>query len=99
MSARRLTAPPPVAPAPAYSRTEQAARMVGKIATFTPTPESSTRAAGAITAARYIGEAGPGKIPDFELTLQGRTGRTATVSMFHTRATLFDSWGEALSSP
>lgn len=83
-----------------------ASRFVGKIAAFYPKPGAVKSGLPVSGAARYVGAvvgAKPsaptkrGSIPDFELTIRGKSGRIATVSMVENYVNLFETWHEAAS--
>jgi hypothetical protein len=101
----RIPCPPTESPAPARTREQQAKELIGKIATFYARPGSVVRGipipgrtqhVGQIVAAEYSGNA-RGNLPDFRVTVRGRTGKTATVSSFDHYLCLHDTWQEALA--
>jgi hypothetical protein len=79
--------------------------MVGKVATFYPVkgcvvaglPKAGApaRFTGQVIAATPAPALQPGNVPDYTLTVRGRTGRTATISLTENHASLFDTWAEA----
>jgi methylaspartate ammonia-lyase len=85
---------------------EHAQSFIGKIATFFPDPSAVTKGmtaadaviyAGQVTAAAFNGHKGAGKIPDFTLTVRGKTGKTATVSIYENHIQIHDLWDTAIS--
>ena len=109
MSRRALQSPPlaPTTP-PTPTAAQRAADLKGRICSFYPAPgcvvgcvpvKGATRYAGTITAASPAPPVQPGNVPDFTVTIQGRTGKTATVSVTLNYVTLHPSWDAALSSP
>jgi hypothetical protein len=77
---------------------------VGKVCAFFPKPNSvimglrqpnTPRYHGQIIAAAPAPPVGKGKVPDFTLTVRGKTGKTATISMTLNYATLHDLWEQA----
>lgn len=81
-------------------------KYVGQIAAFYPKPGAvigcvpvagSIRHVGAVVAVAPTGPTKRGAIPDFAVTIRGRSGRTATVSMVENYVTLFPTWHEAAS--
>lgn len=88
------------------TREEYAKRLVGQVATFYAKPGSVVRGIpvagakmhlGQIIAAEPDGTKGPGSIPDYKVTIRGRTGKTATVSIFENHVSLCDTWHEAIA--
>jgi hypothetical protein len=84
---------------------EQAQSFIGKIATFFPDPAAVTKGmtaagaviyAGQVTAATFTGHKGTGKIPDFFLTVRGKTGKTANVSIYDNHVQIHDLWDTAI---
>jgi hypothetical protein len=80
------------------------AKFVGKVCAFYAKPgmvqrgipvAGATRHIGAVIAAKPLPPAQPGDIPNFNLTVRGRSGRVAEVSMVDQHANLFDTWHEA----
>jgi len=91
---------------PPLTREEFAKRLVGQVATFYAKPGSVIRGlpvpgakmhVGQIIAAEFTGMKGKGQIPDYKITLRGRTGKTAVVSMFENHVFLSDTWKEAIA--
>ena len=77
---------------------------VGKICAFYTKPgqvkgcvplPGAVRVIGAVIASKPAPPAQPGNIPNHILTVRGRSGRTAEVSMVCQYANLFDTWHEA----
>jgi hypothetical protein len=52
---------------------------------------------GQIIAAEPAGVKGKGLIPDFTVTIRGRTGKTATVSTFDHYVRTHDTWKDAIA--
>ena len=86
------------------TRDEQAQKMVGQVATFYPRPETIVDGLAPDGLTRYIGQVisatpcepkGVGLVPDFSLTIRGKTGKTATVSMFTNYVNLHPTWQAA----
>ena len=78
--------------------------LVGKVCTFFPKLDSvvnclrqplTTRYLGQIVAATPAPPVGKSQIPDFTLTVRGKTGKTATISMTLNYATIHDTWTKA----
>lgn len=98
---------PPADPGlPPLTREEFAKRLVGQVATFYAKPGSVVRGlpvaaakmhVGQIIAAEPDGTKGPGAIPDYKVTIRGRTGKTATVSIFENHVSLCSTWNEAIA--
>lgn len=98
--------PAPAPGLPPLTREEFAKRLVGQVATFYAKPGSVVRGLpvagakmhlGQIIAAEPDGTKGPGSIPDCKVTIRGRTGKTATVSIFENHVSLCDTWNEAIA--
>lgn len=80
-------------------------KYVGKICAFypkpgqvkkcLPVPGAVPRVIGAVIASNPTTNAQPGDIPNHILTVRGRSGRIAEVSMVEQYANLFDTWHEA----
>lgn len=97
----------PAPPAlPPLTREEFAKRLVGQIATFYAKPNSVVRClpipgakqhVGQIIAAEPAGTRGPGAVPDYKVTIRGRTGKTATVSIFDHHVSLCETWKDAIA--
>lgn len=66
----------------------RALTFIGKRVEFDAPPpaKKGLRFTGSVTAARFSGLTTKGQIPDFELTIQGKTGRTVVISMVETYA-------------
>ena len=86
--------------------TEQAQSFIGKVATFFPDPKAVAKGmtatgaviyAGQVISATFTGHRGAGKIPDFTLTVRGKTGKVATVSIYENHVQLHDLWDTAIS--
>jgi len=78
--------------------------FVGKVCAFFPTKDAVIRGVRQPNTTRYHGQViasadappvGKGKIPDFSLTVRGKTGKTLTISMTLNYATIHDSWKRA----
>lgn len=83
---------------PDPKREEKArAFWLGKIATFQPDPKKPTRYAGQIIRVNLVEPWGPGKVPNFHLTVRGRSGKTANVDLCEQKADIFETWQEALA--
>lgn len=91
---------------PPLTREEFAKRLVGQVATFYAKPNSVIRGlaipgakmhVGQIIAAEFAGLKGQGQIPDYKVTLRGRTGKTATVSTFENHVSPCETWKEAIA--
>jgi len=83
---------------------ERAAKLIGRIVSFFPTTgavhrclrlPNTPRFAGQIISATEITPTNLGAIPDFEVTIRGRTGRTATVSLTENFVSIHDNWTDA----
>lgn len=81
---------PPIAP---WAR-KMEKLLVGKWWVFDH-PQAG-KVAGLCTSAKFSGYSEPGKIPDFLLSLRGRSGREAEVSLVDSKAMSFDTMEEAL---
>jgi hypothetical protein len=101
----RAPAAPPPAPL-SLTREEVAKRLVGQVATFYAKPGSVVRMlavpgaklyVGQIIAAEFAGLRGKGEVPDYKVTIRGRTGKTAIVSTFDHYVRPFDTWKEAIT--
>jgi hypothetical protein len=66
----------------------------GQVKNGLPVP-GATRHIGAVVASKPTTNAQPGDIPNHILTVRGRSGRTAEVSMVDQYANLFETWHEA----
>jgi hypothetical protein len=75
-------------------RHEAAKTFVGRIYEFRLTPsEPSPLVRGECTGAKFTGlNPSFSDIPDYELTLRGRTGKTVTISMTESRAYERKDW-------
>lgn len=78
--------------------------LVGKVCVFFPGTNAIIRGVRQPGTIRYTGQVisatdappvGKGKVPDFTLTVRGKTGKTATISMTLNYATIHDTWKEA----
>lgn len=67
---------------------------LGQVKGCVPLP-GATRAIGAVIASKPAPAVMPGNIPNHTLTVRGRSGRTAEVSMVEQHANLFETWHEA----
>lgn len=67
---------------------------LGQVKGCVPLP-GAVRVIGAVIASKPTTPAQPGNIPNHILTVRGRSGRTAEVSMVEQYANLFDTWHEA----
>lgn len=96
--------------APAQSRhievtpAERAAKLIGRIVSFFPTTgavhrclrlPNTPRFAGQIIAVSKSTVTDLGSIPDLHVTIRGRTGRTATVSLTENFVSFHDNWTDA----
>lgn len=63
------------------------ARWIGMRASFNY-GEPPRRLVGIVEASRYIGRTQRGAIPDYELTVRGTSGKTVTVSLVESYASL-----------
>lgn len=99
-------AAPTAAPAPAITREAQAAKLVGQLCTFFPRAgcvsgglrlPNCPRYAGQIVAAKPLPATARGALPDLELVVRGRTGKTATVSAVENYVSIKATWAEALA--
>ncbi len=79
-------------------------KHVGKICAFYAKPgqvkgcvplPGAVRAIGAVVASKPTTPAQPGSIPNYILTVRGRSGRTAEVNFVEQHARLFETWHEA----
>lgn len=78
--------------------------FVGKVCAFFPKTDAVIRGVRQPGTVRYVGQViaaapappvGPGKVPDFTLTVRGKTGKTATISMTLNYATVHETWKQA----
>jgi hypothetical protein len=67
---------------------------LGQVKGCVPLP-GATRAIGAVIASKPTTPAQPGNIPNHILTVRGRSGRTAEVSMVEQFCCLYETWHEA----
>jgi hypothetical protein len=65
-------------------------RFVGRNVSFDMPGHPGVRATGRVIAAKDNGVRAKGAIPDYLLTVRGKSGREAIISMFDTYATLID---------
>lgn len=81
------------------------ASYVGKICTFYELQgaidhglpkQGAKKLVGQVIAATHFRDAEPGAIPNAELTVRGRSGRTKKCLLVEQYAKLFDTWAEAL---
>ena len=73
------------------------ALWLGRIATFQAQPKQPRpRYAGQIIRVDFTGRQEPGNVPNFRLTVRGRTGKVATVDLLDQRADIFPTWPEAI---
>lgn len=67
-----------------------AQRFVGRAVSFDHVAEpgaTASRLHGVVSAAVYIGRTVRGQLPDYSLTIRGKSGRTLTVSLVESAAT------------
>jgi hypothetical protein len=78
--------------------------LIGRVVAFFPKADAVKRGVRQPGTVRYVGQiiaatdappVGKGKVPDFTLTVRGKTGKTATISMTLNYATLHDTWKSA----
>lgn len=95
------------APPALVSSADRAAALVGQICTFFPVPAvvvgcvappNALRYAGTITAAMPAPPLQPGNVPDYTVTIKGRTGKVVVVSLTLNYVSLFPSWEQALDT-
>lgn len=93
-------------PVTAPDRDEQAKSFVGMIAAFYPSPTmvklclpqpNAKRYHGTVIAASPDVPAQPSAISDFALSVRGRTGKVARVSLVNHYVSLYRTWPEALA--
>jgi hypothetical protein len=81
-----------------------APEMVGKVCAFFHAKDAVIRGLRQPNTPRYDGQViaaapappvGTGKVPDFTLTVRGKTGKTLTISMTLNYATIYDLWKDA----
>jgi hypothetical protein len=79
-------------------------KYVGQIAAFYQQPRAvvdglpipgGRRLVGAVIGAKAIEPTARGTIPDVELTIRGKSGKVATISMVEHYANLYPTWHEA----
>jgi hypothetical protein len=102
---KSATPPAPALPS-SLTREEFAKRLVGQVATFYAKPGAVVHGlpipgakmhVGQIIAAEFSGLRGKGQVPDYKITIRGRTGKTAAVSTFENHVSLCDTWNEAIA--
>lgn len=81
---------------------------MGRIVSFYPKPEmvkegviqpGAKRAAGTVMGCLPVAPAKPGDLPDLTLSVRGRTGRHATISVVENYAKRHETWAEADAEP
>jgi len=81
--------------------------LIGKIATFYPHPEQVKLGLAQPGAVQLVGQvvaitpASPtvrGNIPDFTVSIKGRSGRTANISLVETYLRIFPDWETAIAA-
>jgi hypothetical protein len=65
-------------------------RFLGRTVSFDDPAAGATsrRLVGVVDAARYIGRTSRGSIPDYRLTVRGKSGRQVEVSLVESRASI-----------
>ena len=84
----RAVTPSPAAEPPPPARGPE--RFVGRNVSFDMPGHPGVRATGRVIAAKDNGVRGRGAIPDYLLTVKGRSGREIVISVFDTYATFAD---------
>lgn len=80
---------------------EAAARgfWIGRIATFEATPGQRTpRYAGQIIRVDFTGYQEPNAVPNFSLTVRGRSGKTMAIDLLDQHTDILPTWTEAIAS-
>lgn len=62
------------------------ARFIGRTVTFTH-GNPPRRVSGIVEASCYVGRTQRGAIPDYQITIRGRSGKTLTISLVESHAT------------
>ncbi len=78
---------------------------LNKVVTFQPTgtcphglPKPKSAAVGVVVAAKALSPTKRGAIPDIELTVRGRSGKEAVLSVVENYCSQFPTWGEAIKA-